>query len=228
MKSIELLKKLGKFPLFTENDVAKIINKGRDYVKTSLYRLHKKGLITRIEKGKYSLYDDPLIFSSYITTPSYFSLWTALRYYNLTQQQPLDLFVISPISRKPIKLKNEKIFFSKTKHVFGYKKERYEDFDIFMAEKEKAIIDSLLFKLPIQDIYYAIKTGELDLEKTVKLANKTKNKSLIKRLSYLLEKKTGKTFNLGPIDNNYILLDYLSKKKGKRNTKWKLIINAEI
>ena len=125
--SIELLKKLGKFPLFTENDVAKIINKGRDYVKTSIYRLHKKGLITRIEKGKYSLYDDPLIFSSYITTPSYFSLWTALRYYNLTQQQPLDLFVISPISRKPIKLKNEKIFFSKTKHMYGYKKLRYED-----------------------------------------------------------------------------------------------------
>ena len=228
MKSIELLKKLEKFPLITENDVGKIINKNKDYVKTLLYRLHKRGLITRIEKGKYSLYDDSLIFSSYIITPSYFSLWTALRYYNLTQQQPLDLFVISPISRKPIKLKNEKIFFSKTKHMYGYKKLRYEDFDIFMAEKEKAIIDSLLFKLPIQDIYYAIETGELDLKKVVDLANKTKNKSLIKRLGYLLEKKTGKIFNLKPIDNNYILLDYLSKKSGEKNTKWKLIINTEI
>lgn len=228
MNSIELLKRLGKFPLFTENDVSKIINKDKDYVKTFLYRLNKKGLIKRIERGKYTLFDDPLIFSSYIVTPSYLSLWTAFRYYNLTQQQPLDIFIISPISKKAITLKNTKIFFLKTKHMFGYKKERYEDFDIFMAEKEKAIIDSLLFKLPIQDAYWAIETEEINIKRIVNLANKLKNSSLSKRLGYLLEKKTGKTFNLKPIDNNYIQLDYLSKKKGKKNTKWKLIINTEI
>ena len=227
MNSIDLLRKLEKLPLFTENDVSKITNNDKNYVKTLLHRLYKKRLIKRIEKGKYTIYEDPLIFSSYLTTPSYLSLWTAFRYYNLTQQQPRDIFVISPVSKKTIRLKDTKIFFLKTKHTFGYKKERYEDFDIFMAEKEKAIIDSLLFKLPIQDIYQAIEE-EIDIEKIVKLANKIKNSSLAKRLGYLLEKKTGKILDLKPIDHNYIPLDYLSKRKGGKDVKWKLIVNIKI
>ncbi len=224
MKTIHLLKKLERFPLFTENDVAKTINKSPKYVRTLLYRLNKEKLIYRIEKGKYTVHDDPLIFASHVIIPSYLSLWTALRYYNMTQQQPTSFFVISPVKRKNIKDLN--IIFMSTKHMFGYKKERYSDFDIFMAEPEKAIIDSLLFKIPIEDINFALEKEDLDFKKLSNYAKKTENISLIKRLGYLLERKRNNSYRLKALDNNYVLLDYLGKDKGKKDKKWKLIINS--
>lgn len=226
MKTINLLKKLEYFPLFTENDVAKIINKGPKYVRTLLYRLNKKKLIQRIEKGKYTVHNDPLILASHIVIPSYLSLWTALRYYNMTQQQPTSFFVVSKIKRKNIKKRN--IIFMSTKHLFGYKKERYSDFDIFIACPEKTIIDSLLFKIPLEDIYIALENTDINFDRLSEYAKKTKNKSLMKRLGYLLENKKNNSYGLKALDNNYILLDYLGKKKGKKNKKWKLIINSEL
>src|SRR3989344_21954 len=223
MKTLHLLKKLERYPLFTENDVAKIVNKSPEYVRTLLYRLNRKELIRRIEKGKYTVHEDHLVFASYIITPSYFSLWTALRYYNMVQQQPTSFFVVSPVKRKEIKRLN--IRFLSTKHMFGYKKERYSDFDIFMAEPEKAIIDLLLFKVPIDDINFTLEKEDLDFNKISEYAKKTKNKSLMKRLGYLLEQKKNRSYGLKALDNNYILLDYLGGEKGRKDKKWKLIIN---
>ncbi len=109
--------------------------------------------------------------------------------------------------------------------MFGYKKERYSDFDIFMAEPEKAIIDLLLFKVPIDDVKLALEKEDLDFNKLSEHAKKTKNKSLMKRLGYLLEQKKSSSYGLKALDNNYILLDYLGKKKGIKDKRWRLIIN---
>ncbi|MBI4453464.1 hypothetical protein HY636_02365 [Candidatus Woesearchaeota archaeon] len=228
MRTISLLKKLEDLPLFTDNDVSKLVNKEADYVKTLLYRLRKQGLIKRIEKGKYTTHDDPMIFSTHLMYPSYLSLWTALRYFNMTQQQPMDLFVMTPIKRKDINYQNKRIRFIKTKQMFGYRKERYFDFDVFIAEKEKAIIDSMLYKIPLVDIIYALDAEEINFEKLVEYAKKTKNISLIKRVGYILETKTGKSFGLIAKDNNFIKLDYHSTNNGKKNNKWKLIVNMKI
>ncbi|MBS3136310.1 hypothetical protein J4401_05095 [Candidatus Woesearchaeota archaeon] len=226
MKTIRLLKMLERMPLFTENDISKITNKSQEYVRTLLYRLHKKGLIRRIEKGKYTVHEDEIIFASYIAKPSYLSLWTAFRHYNMTQQQPFSLFVMVPVARKAIKISNTEILFSKTVHMFGYKKEKYSDFNIFMAEREKAIIDAMLFRLPLQDILEAI-NEETDYEKLASYAKRVANISLIKRLGYILKMRTGKSYGLKAMDNNYIPLDYLGKKKGKKDSYWKLIINHD-
>ena len=112
--------------------------------------------------------------------------------------------------------------------MFGYKKERYEDFDIFIAEKEKTIIDALLFKLPIEDICYAVENADLDFEKLVNYAKKTKNISLMKRLGYILENKKNNSYGLKATDNNYVKLDYLKKNKGKKDKKWRLLINTTV
>lgn len=227
MKTIHLLKKLEQYPLFTENDVAKIIDKDSNYTKTLLYRLNKNSFIKRIEKGKYTVHEDPLIFSSHIATPSYLSLWTAFRFFNMTQQQPFGIFVVASASRRRIKLQNSEIMFFKTKHIFGYRKERYSDFDIFIAEKEKAIIDALLFKLPLNAILDALE-NDINTVKLAEYAKRTGNKSLIKRLGYILEHKKRNYCGLRRLDDNYVLLDYLGKRTGKRDKKWRIIVNAKI
>ena len=226
MKSIHLLKKLERYPLFTENDVAKIINKSPEYVKTLLYRLNKQGFIKRIEKGKYTTYEDPVIFSTRIITPSYISLWTAFRFYNMTRQQPFGIFVVSPVSKKKLRFHSTEIMFFKSKHIFGYKKERYEDFDIFIAEKEKAIIDALLFHLPLEEVSNALEDEEINFRRLAEYAKKTKNISLMKRLGYLLETKKANSYGLKARDNNFIALDYNCPKKGKKEKNWRLIINT--
>lgn len=229
MKTIKLLKILQDYPLFTENDVAKILDKKPEYIKNLLYRIRKQRLIYKIERGKYTIYDDALIFASYIYIPSYISLWTALRYYNLTEQLPRTIFVMVPKSRKSLKFNNTEIEFIKTKHFFGFKKERYTNFDIFMAEPEKALIDSLLSKnLPLDEIVKAIKAKQLKIEKLISCAIKIKNKALIKRLGFILEENNFNSEKLKKfVDNNYTILDLMLGKKGKKNKKWKIIDNRK-
>ena len=142
----------------------------------------------------------------------------------------MGLFGKKPLTcqKKSIKLHNTEIIFVYSKHLFGYKKERYDDFDIFMSEREKALVDSLLFKIPLSYINQALDDEEMDFKKLSEYAIKTKNKSLIKRLGYMLETEKGSSFGLKAMDNNYVRLDYLGNKKGKKNRKWKLIINIKL
>lgn len=222
MNTIKLLKHLDQYPVFTEKEVFTLIKTTKKYARTLLSRMQKKKYIYRIERGKYSLYDDPLIFSSHLTKTSYLSLWTALRYHNLTQQQPQNVFVMVKSPKRKIKLPNTAINFIVTKQLWGYKKERYRDFDIFMAEPEKAIIDSLLAHLPLEYIAEAVELHQAP-QKLAEYAQKTKNSSLIKRTGYLLEKYKKNTYGLKPLDYNYIHLDY-SKRRGKKDKKWRLIV----
>ena len=222
MNTILLLKQLDHYPIFTEKDVVKITKTTKKYARTLLSRLQKKSYIYRIERGKYSLYDDPLIFASHLAKHSYLSLWTALRYHNLTQQQPQNVFVMVTSPKRKITLPNITVHFIVTKQFWGYKKERYRDFDIFIAEPEKAIIDSLLARLPLDYIIEAIELLQTP-QKLAEYAQKTKNNSLIKRIGYLLEKYKQNSYGLKPLDYNYIYLDF-TKRKGKKNRKWRLIV----
>ena len=99
IKRIHLIKELEKYPLFTLKDLKEIINKGNEYSKLVLHRLKKDNLIFKIERNKYTIHNDPLIFLSSIVWPSYISCWTALRYYNLTEQLPQVFFVVTTRSR---------------------------------------------------------------------------------------------------------------------------------
>ena len=227
MQTIQLLKILEKYPIFTEKDITKITNKNSAYARILLHRIQKKDYILRIERGKYTVHKDPLIFASHIVTPSYLSLWTALKFYSLTEQQPQIIWVISKRKHKNIKFNNINIKFITAKYLFGYKKMRYQDFDIFIAEKEKAILDSIIYKLPLEDISQATKE-EINYKKLAEYTKTTKNKSLIKRIGYILEKKTGNPYGLKALDNNYIVLDYSLKKTGKKDSKWKIFVNKSL
>jgi predicted transcriptional regulator of viral defense system len=97
-----------------------------------------------------------------------------------------------------------------------------------MAEPEKAVIDCLLFSLPLEEINSALENEELDFEKLAVYAARTGNVSLIKRLGYLLESKKGNSYGLNALDYNYVPLDPLGKKKGKKDRKWRLLINTQL
>ena len=230
MKKIELLKTLESYPIFAFNDFVRITRKSSEYARVMLFRLKKEKLIYQIERGKYSLHDDPMIFSSYIIVPSYISFWTALRFYNLTEQLPRDIMIASPKSKKTINFQGTRISFFKSRHLWGYKRVRYLDFDIFVAEKEKCIIDCLLMKnVPFDEIIKALRSREINTKKLTEYAIRTKNIALVKRLGFIME-NLGLDFEdlLKHTDNNYIPLDMFGEKKGTKDRKWKIIVNRRL
>jgi len=227
MKTIKLLDTLRKYPLFTLNDFVKITRKSPEYCRTYLYRLKKQGLIFQIERGKYTLYDDPIVFSCFIVQPCYFSHWSALRYYNLTDQLPIVVTLSSSRSRATIKFNGTTIVFLKTKYLWGYKKIRYNNFDVFMAEPEKAIIDFILSNsVSLGEIEDAIFSGKIDIDKLKEYVKRTGNIALIKRVGFLLDTNKKDAEDLvGFVDYNYISLILHSRKKGKINKKWRIVDN---
>ena len=229
MKKRELLTILKNYPLFTFNDFLKISNMNSKYAALYLFRLKKDGLIFQVEKGKYTLADDALIPSSFILSPSYISFWTALRFHNLTEQLPKEIMIASPKSKKEITFLKTKIRFYKIRNLEGYKKERYKDTEIFVAEKEKAIIDSLLAEnTPFDEIIKAL-SQDVDSKKLAEYALNTRNQSLIKRIGYLMDFfGLDSKVLLNSINNNYILLDSLGKESGEKIRKWRIILNKNL
>ncbi|MBM3199407.1 hypothetical protein FJZ53_00605 [Candidatus Woesearchaeota archaeon] len=231
MKKIWVIKELEKHPLFTLNDFVRLAKKPPEYARTYLYRLQKEKLVFRVEKGKYTVFDNPLVFSSYITIPSYISFWTAIRYYNLTEQLPSDIMIATAKPKKSIDFRGIKIRFFKTKHMWGYGKQRYNGFDIFVADREKCVVDSMLIKnTPFDEVIKSIRQKGTDKKKLAEYAIKTGNKALMKRIGFTLRKIPD--FNaewlIKHLDNNYIPLDWDHNKKGKKDKEWKIIINRRL
>lgn len=237
MNKINLIRELKKYPVFNLKTFREIIKKESNYAKLSIYRLKKEDFIFEIEKNKYTTEKDAILISSNIIWPSYISGWSAIRYYNLTEQLPQAVLVITPRKRKKkeIRFNNTKIIFTKVqpKYFFGYKKESYGEFNIFIAEKEKALIDSVLLKkISLSEICEIIKNNleEINVDLLINYLIRIKNKTLIKRFGFLLDSigidkyKKFKKF----VDFKYILLDYALSEKGKKNKKWKVIENVKL
>ncbi|GAG41117.1 unnamed protein product, partial [marine sediment metagenome] len=73
---------------------------------------------------------------------------------------------------------------------FGFSKIRIRDFEIFMAEPEKALIDAVLLKkISTSEIFYILKENIKDIssKKIVGYILKTQNNSLAKRFGWMLE-----------------------------------------
>lgn len=222
MKMYEMkIMRLKEMPVFSVADVSQIVS-GKEYAKKLVRRLVEKGEIYKIENGRYSFYDDSFLISCFLVKPSYVTSVSALAYHKLISQIPNEVFCASAKKQKKINFK-EKINFMKTKYFFGYNLEEYNGFKIPIADKEKAIIDSIGF-VPISLIEEAI--SEIDIEKMSEYLIKIDKSSIIKRIGFLLEKKGYEVEELkNRINKKYILLDPLSSKRGIKNKKWGLIIN---
>ncbi len=235
MKKINLIKKLEEYAVFNLKTLKQIIEKDSNYSKLVIYRLKKDRLILEIEKNKYTVNKDALIVASNIIWPCYISFWSALRYHNFTEQLPQVIEVITTRARKKreIKFSNTKIIFTriKPKYFFGYKKEKHQNFNIFIADKEKALLDSALFKkVSFSEICSIVKDNinEVDKELIVGYLIKIRNKALAKRFGFLLDRLgINKSKELRKfIDYKYVPLDYSLKAKGVKNKQWKVIDNV--
>lgn len=232
MQAITFIRELEGFQktVIDISDVTKIIGKGRDYAKVYLNRLAKRNLLHEVEKGKYTLSEDPHEIGSNLVFPSYISFITAYSLYGFTTQIPIIAQIVSTRSKKALEIDNTKIIFIKFKkeNVFGYRREKFRNKYMFIAEPEKAIIDSLYLpeQCPISESYQAL--GEnIDINKLVEYALKMNSIVTIKRLGYLLELRGQDIYDkvAHRLNKKYDLLNPLMTKSKKNSSKWKLNVN---
>ena len=240
----ELIEKIknAQLAVFEIDDAVKLTGWKKEKSYQVVHNLKNKSLISEINGGKYaiSLFMEGInLFeiASNIVWPSYISFWSALNYYKFTEQLPRTVFVAATKSKRDIEFENNKIKFVTIakKRFFGYRKVD----EIIIAQREKALLDSLL--LPryaggIDEVFKCLKNAwdEIDKELLVEYAMKMENKSLLKRLGHLIESgnleinreliekmrsKTGK---------GYSKLDPEMERKGEYNNKWRLVINVKL
>jgi predicted transcriptional regulator of viral defense system len=234
MKSTEFIEMLksSKSSVFTFSQLARILGKSEEYAKVFINRLTGKELL-RLEKNKYTLKGtNPFSVASNIIFPSYISFITAYSYYNLTTQIPRTFFVVSLKQRMPVNFNSNLVRFVKFERLrfFGYRREILDGKFLFVAEPEKAILDSLYLPkyCPISETFFALKNANLNLEKLFRYAKQMKSAALIKRLGYLMEEAGMDASRLRISFKNYSLLNPSLPAKGNRNEKWKLIINEVV
>ncbi len=221
---------LRDFPIFTVNDVAKLLRRRSYYTKIFLSRLAKKGVITRICRGKYTMQDDPLAFSSLLYSPSYLAFWTALSFHGMTEQIPNDIFVATARKRAVIPIKGIKIIARPIKDMWGFERSNYKGFSIFVSDKEKTIIDCLNSGLvPVPILYDSFEATDINTERLVHYLLRMGNSSLAKRCGWIMEQKGVDLISQLSqlIDNNYALLEKNGKKTGKKILKWRIIENIK-
>lgn len=206
--------------------------------------LKSRGLIAEVENGKYLLLgyesekalSNPFFIASHIVFPSYISFWTALNYYGFTEQAPKMILVATTKQKKETRFRdfNFKYIKRRSYKFFGYTKEVYGDLTFLIADKEKAIIDSLDQSRYAGGILEVAKSlsnavSEIDTKKIVEYAVKMRNKSLCSRLGFMLEKLGEKEDKLQEFSSNtWVKLEPVEKTSKKYNKKWKLNINIDL
>jgi len=157
IKYKNLIKKVIEKPVFGVSDLIHQ-NIPQQYAKKILHELYKSGKITRVERGKYTILDDPLIIATHLTEPCYLSMWSALSIHKLTTQIPFSVEIVTTRKRfnRKILFKDTPIIFytAQPKMLYGYENIIWKDnVRIPVAKPEKIVIDALYFnKVPQEDL----------------------------------------------------------------------------
>jgi len=230
--------------IFTFEDLIRSFNIQRETLWVLISRMEKKGWIERIERGKYLIIPlgnekgkytlNEFVIGSMLVKPYSISYWSALHYYGLTEQIPNTVFIQTTARKK----KNEKIVMGvkykiiklKESKFFGIKNVWIDEEKVCVTEKEKTIIDCLdkpQYCGGIIEVMKALKSPEIRKEKLIEYSQKIGNSGVIRRLGYIFDCLDMKIKLPKVVTRNYLYFDPTMPHKGKKDAKWKLIINLD-
>ncbi len=236
--------------IFTLNDVVSTLDTTYENAKVIVNRLVKKAWLIRLARGKYlivpleagvrSLWSEHgFVIASHLVDPYYIGYGSALNYHGLTEYVPPAVFVVtSKRSKSRTILSTRFRFITVTESkMFGAEEAVISGRKVKVSDVEKTLADCLdhpeycggLDEIA-KSIYFEHKT--VDMKKVIGNAEKMGNRTIIKRLGYLLElfgyDEYGPFFEGIRLSEGYSKLDPRLLKRGKINERWKLFVNAEI
>jgi len=191
---------------FKNNVIISLLDISKEFLKFDSRRLvewQRQGYIKRVIRGFYIFTDlkrdenISCIIANKIYDPSYVSLESALRYYNLIPEQVTTTTSIS--TKKTKKFKTEVGIFSyrniKKELFFGYNLINYKEHVIKMASPEKAILDYIYYRPYLKTEYdfkelrlnEEVLKNEVDKNKIREYLLKYSNKTFIKTINNFLK-----------------------------------------
>jgi len=199
MQFIDFQNQLSNYPVFSLQDVRKIVN---DFSYRQLDRWEKKGYLKKVKQGFYYFTDQEIsqnflfYLANKIYSPSYVSLEMALKIYGLI---PEEIFQITSVSTK--KTTNFQTCAGNFNYrrvkpglFFGYRLVDFGKQKLLLAEPEKAILDYLYFhsKLKTTNDFLGMRMNgdefkaQINLEKFQKYLDAFASKALSQRANIFL------------------------------------------
>ncbi len=236
--------------IFTLEDVTTTLGVTYENSKVIANRLAKKEWLISLARGKYlivpleagvrSLHTEHgFVLASHLVNPYYIGYGSALNYHGLNELVPSVVYVVSSKRRKNRTILHTKFRFitvSESK-MFGLEEATVSDAMVKISDVEKTIVDCLdhpEYCGGVDEVAKSIffEHRELDMKKVVTYAERLGNKTVIKRLGYLLDvfgyREYNPLFRNIGLSEGYPKLDPRLPKKGKFNNKWRMFLNAEI
>ena len=237
--------------VFSFDDAKKILAGDRSRIKQALYILSDKGWVKNLERGKYlivpleaiasgSWSEEAFVIAANLVDPYAIAYWSSLNYYGYTEQISRTVFVET--TKRKFKTETEVLgipykFVTLTPHkFFGITTIGFGNKKAAITDKEKTIIDCMDHPEYCGGIVEAAKglayafDDNIDIKKLTSYAKKMNNKAIFKRLGYLSEILHLPVAHYVEqwrhmISPGYAVLDPLSAKTGKYNSKWHVRVN---
>lgn len=230
-------------------DVVSALNLDRSHANRLLAGWHKQGVIRRVARGLYvpvqptalgqtQVLQDPWILVPDLYDPGYIGGWSALEYWELTEQLFRSICVLTSKRTPYGEVKHQGVnFFIKhvsEKHFFGTKTIWQDNVKIRISDPHKTILDivsdtdlgagmqhTVDSLLEFQKLY-----GQRnDLERILSYAKQIQNGALYKKLGFLAEQLKFEQWFIDECAKNittgYAFLDKKSQNN-KLVTKWRL------
>jgi len=247
--------------LVDSKKVQAILNIEAGYASKILKRLEQKGYVERIIRGKYLFIPleygykeryppmNSLLVGSILTTPYYYGYQTANNYHKLTSQFSPKTYICSLKPKRSFKWRNTSYKFVTLVDAkfFGFKEVETDGCKIFVAEPEKAVLDSLDkpdYCGGVSQVVYVVfnaLSSSIDKNKLLSYANRMGSHTVLQRLGYIVELlskrdliKVGKEFldsikRFLPEDASYTYLGptRVHGREGLVKGKWKIIMNVD-
>lgn len=237
---LEFMKLLDEYEIdiFLMEEIESKLNQKFDNINEILENLVHKGVLSRIERGKFckTTFRDENVIGTFAVKKGVVAYWSALNLHGLTEQFPNTVFI------QTTHKKNDKSIFgvsykfvkiSESKRC-GIIKEGYGSHSYYMTDMEKTLVDC--FDLPqysggYAELIRAFAVAQLSSEKMMNYCNIVNNIAAIKRMGYLaelFEKKGLKSFiryAKSQIKDAYNPFDPYGSDSGSFNAEWKLKLN---
>lgn len=188
---------------FTVDDAMRILDASEESVWKTLHRLVEKGRIQRVKRGHYLLVparagyearwrERVIRFIDGVLDEYYVGYWSALNYWHMTEQIPRTVFIATKKRRRSFTYDETvpiRFITLNPRKFFGYTREEVGGGEVNISDPEKTVIDSL--DLPqysggITEVADAL-SHNLDPDKLVEYADRLDNRTVHKRLGYLIQ-----------------------------------------
>lgn len=237
---LEFMKLMDEYEIdiFLLEEIETKLDRTFDNVNEILENLVHKGLLSRIERGKFckATFRDENVIGTFVVKKGVVAYWSALNLHGLTEQFSNTVFVQTTHKKNDksifgVHYKFIKISESKRR---GIVKEGFGNHSYYITDIEKTIVDC--FDLPqysggYAELIRAFAIAQLSGEKMIDYCRTINNIAATKRIGFLAElfdKKGLKTFirfAKNKVKDAYNPLDPHGADTGLFNAEWKLRLN---